>query len=442
LYDIPYNKGRDFIMPDDEVIRRLMRETIEEAKKSKPEDRGVHPKVGAIIADQEGNILQRAHRGEEEGSHAEFLCLKKAKEAGQNLEDCMLFVTLEPCTARGPGKKACSSHIIESRITKVYLGMLDPNPAICGRGETRLRFYLTVERFPSDLIKEIEILNKDFLELHKKVHLSEESLYVSTQVHHIMRDYLVRNGVPIDDDLPIDVDITTVDISGICEANSFYKGKKDIDIDRLVLEGRAEAFDKKYADRTYKDDGRGLGDYWKNSVRSILTEMGASDFPKRHMIVVGIGNGLEGKELYANCEKLTAVDIGKRSLQRAANILPRATIIRASAEDLRNIPTDSQDIYISLRTYQSTYFDRNAALREAYRVVRQGGIVLISIANGFLEQDSIIPGLLIPGTALVDRNLGFRIADQVRSRMTLLKFEEIGVRTSLDEIYVYGRRSR
>jgi pyrimidine deaminase RibD-like protein/SAM-dependent methyltransferase len=398
--------------------------------------------VGAIIADRAGNVIQRAHRGEEEGSHAEFLCLKKAMEAGRNLADCLFFVTLEPCTARGPDKKACVTHLIESGIKKVYLGMLDPNPVICGRGETRLRFYVDVERFPSELVKEIENINKDFIELHKRAHLSEESLYIKIQIHNIMRDCLVRQGVPIDGELPIDVNITSVDIARICETTCFLIGKKKMGIHKLVQDARAEAFDKKYADRTYEGDGRGLGDHWKNSVRSILTEMGASDFPKRKIIVVGIGNGLEGRELYASCERLIAIDIGERSLQRASKILPRANMIRASAEDLGRISTSSQDIYISLRTYQSTYLDRNAAIREAYRVVRQGGIVLISIANGFLEQGSIIPGLLIPGTNVVDRNLGFQIADQVRSRMSLLKFEEIGERTSLDEIYVYGRRGR
>lgn len=389
---------------------------------------------------EKAKLLQRAHRGEEKGSHAEFLCLKKAKEAGQNLEDCIFFVTLEPCTARGPDKKACSTRIIESGIKKVFIGLLDPNPAICGRGETRLRFYMDVDRFPSYLVKEIVNINQGWIELHKSAHLSEESLYVKMQIQHIIRDYLIRQGLPIDGDLPIDIDITSDDISRICETKCFVMGKNLTNIDKLVQEARAEAFDKKYADRSYEDDGRGLGDYWKNSVRYILEEMDASDFPERKIIVVGIGNGLEGKELYANCEKLTAVDIGERSLKRAAKILPKAAMIKAPAENLCEIPTSSQDIYISLRTYQSTYFDRNAALREAYRVVRQGGIVLISIANGFLEQGSIIPGLLIPGTAVVDRNLGFQIADQVRRRMSLLKFEEIGERTSLDEIYVYGRR--
>jgi pyrimidine deaminase RibD-like protein/SAM-dependent methyltransferase len=420
-----------------------MKESIEEAKKSKPEDKGIHPNVGAIIADRKGNILQRAHRGEKAGCHAEYLCIQKAKKAGHNLEDCSLFITLEPCTARGPDRKACTIHIIESGIKKVYIGMLDPNPRICGRGETRLRFTVDVERYPSNLIKEIAKINQEFIEKYKKAHLSEESLYVRMQIHHIMRDSLIRKGVPINIDLPFDVDVTIDDICRICEAIYTSAGEKGIkDIRKLVLQARAEAFDKKYADRTYKDDGRGLGDYWKNAVRSILVEMGAPDYPKRKLIVVGIGNGLEGKELYTNCENLIAVDIGKKSLQRALKILPQAKIITAQAEDLKTIESCSQDIYISLRTYQSTYFDRRAALREAYRIVRQGGIVLISVANGFLEHDSIIPGLLIPGTNTVDRNLGFRIADQIRSRLSILNFEEIGMRTSLDEIYVYGRRGR
>lgn len=108
-------------MPEDDIIRYLMKESIEEAKKSVSEDQGIHPMVGAIIADKDGKILQRAHRGEVPGCHAEYLCIKKAKDNGQDLSDCIIFATLEPCTARGPGKKSCSKHILESGLKKVYI---------------------------------------------------------------------------------------------------------------------------------------------------------------------------------------------------------------------------------------------------------------------------------------------------------------------------------
>jgi len=133
-------------------VRELMLEAISEAEKSAPEDRGTHPRVGAVLADSAGKLLERAHRGESgQGDHAEFLLLTKAKQKGVALKDASIFVTLEPCTARGPGKIPCTERILESGISTVYIGMLDPNPQICGRGETLLRYRITVERFPGDL---------------------------------------------------------------------------------------------------------------------------------------------------------------------------------------------------------------------------------------------------------------------------------------------------
>jgi pyrimidine deaminase RibD-like protein len=258
-------------------IIALMHQSIEESKKSKSEDQGVHPYVGAILADGEGNIIQRAHRGEVPGCHAEYLCINKAKEAGQELLDCCLFVTLEPCTARGPGKTACCTHIIKSGIKKVYIGMLDPNPAICGRGETRLRFYLQVERYPSDLIREIEKINSEFIEKHKSAHLSEESLYVKMQINQIMQEYLIRRGVPLIEELPMDVDLDFEDIIRICEAACISASKSSLNFKDLVLEARSEAFDKKYSERTYDDDGRGLGNYWADAIKRILIDMDASN---------------------------------------------------------------------------------------------------------------------------------------------------------------------
>jgi len=429
-------------MTNDKTLE-LITESIKEAEKSRQEDKGVHPKVGVILADQDGNILERAHRGESgDGDHAEFLCIMKAKEKNVNLGTCLLFVTLEPCTARGPGKTACTKHIIDSGIKKVYIGMLDPNPQICGKGETRLRYHLDVERYPGEQVNKILEMNKNFVEMHRKVHLSSESLYIRAKINGMMTENLRRKGIVLQEELPIATNLTLTDIKAICKTCEHKnKGTKD-DLEKIIREARAEAFDKKYADRGYDNDSRGLGDHWTKAVRYIMSSFGASDYPKRRVLVVGIGNGLEGEELYATCTNLTAVDIGRKSLEKAKKILPNANFIIADAEDLKKTSDGSEDIYICLRTYQSTYFDRDAALREAYRVVRQGGVVLISIANGFLEQGAIIPGLLIPGTSFVDPNLGFQIADQIRNKMSVLRFEEIGLHTTFDEIFVYGRRGR
>ena len=81
------------------------------------EDLGVHPYVGAVIADGDGQTIATAHRGETgAGRHAEFIALSKARDTKANLHDAELFVTLEPWTARGPGKIPCTQRIKDSGI--------------------------------------------------------------------------------------------------------------------------------------------------------------------------------------------------------------------------------------------------------------------------------------------------------------------------------------
>lgn len=315
-----------------------------------------------------------------------------------------------------------------------------PNPLICGRGETYLRQNLVVERFPSDLIKEIERINSDFINVYRAEHLPKTSLYVSTQISDLIRDYFRREGVDLDE-LPFDWDITIDDLAQVCL--SAPKVAHVPNLSELVTKARGYAFDKKYADYTYANDVRGISDHWKQEFRDVMSELRALDYPKRRIVNVGIGNGLEGADLFDAAEYLTIVDVAPRALQMAAKSLPRAKPLLASAEELGEVLTSSQDIYVSLRTFQSSYFGVSRAIREAYRVVRQGGIVVISIANGFLgDGRALIPGLVIPRTNIVDKNRPFEIVEQIRRKLTLLRFEEIGVRTGLGEIYVYGRRTR
>ncbi len=142
--------------------RDLMLQAIDLARKCKNEPRKISPKVGAVIA-RDGVIINEAYRGEiVPGEHAEYTLLEK-KLAKDTLAGATLYVTLEPCTSRNDPKIACAERIIERRIKKVFIGVLDPNHTILGTGELRLRGAgIQIARFDSDLMSVIEELNREF----------------------------------------------------------------------------------------------------------------------------------------------------------------------------------------------------------------------------------------------------------------------------------------
>jgi pyrimidine deaminase RibD-like protein len=144
------------------LARNYMELSIELARKCVSEEGKVSPKVGAVVLDVNGNV-SGAYRGEVAGgSHAEY-CLLEQKLAEATLAGATLFTTLEPCTSRNHPKIPCAERIVERRIKKVYIGVLDPNPRIRGKGELRLRDAgIEVGRFDSDLMPIIEEMNRNF----------------------------------------------------------------------------------------------------------------------------------------------------------------------------------------------------------------------------------------------------------------------------------------
>lgn len=142
--------------------REYMGLAIAQARKCKPEDQRAHPFVGAVVV-KDGKVVATAFRGElSAGEHAEFTAIEK-KAATEPLAGATVYTTLEPCTRRNQPKVACAERLIERKVARVVIGMLDPNPAITGKGQRRLRdANIITDLFPPDLMAEVEELNRAF----------------------------------------------------------------------------------------------------------------------------------------------------------------------------------------------------------------------------------------------------------------------------------------
>jgi len=88
-----------------------------------------NPMVGAVIVKGDRIIGEGYH--ERYGcAHAEVNAFTNAIE---DVEGATMYVTLEPCSHYGK-TPPCADKIIEKKIAKVVIGVLDPNPLVAGRG--------------------------------------------------------------------------------------------------------------------------------------------------------------------------------------------------------------------------------------------------------------------------------------------------------------------
>lgn len=141
----------------------FMRLAIVEAGRCVPEPGGLRPRVGAVVV-RNGEVLASAHRGElAAGDHAEYTLLE-SKLRSEILAGATVYTTLEPCTKRNAPKLACAERIIDRKIARVVIGMLDPNPDISGKGQRRLReASIATDLFPAHLMAQVEEQNREFI---------------------------------------------------------------------------------------------------------------------------------------------------------------------------------------------------------------------------------------------------------------------------------------
>lgn len=106
---------------------KYMKEAIRQAKKAYALD---EVPIGCVIV-QNGKIIARGYnrRNTDKNTlaHAELTAIKKAsqKTGDWRLEDCTLYVTLEPC-------QMCAGAIVQSRMGRVVIASMNPKAGCAG----------------------------------------------------------------------------------------------------------------------------------------------------------------------------------------------------------------------------------------------------------------------------------------------------------------------
>lgn len=253
------------------------------------------------------------------------------------------------------------------------------------------------------------------------------------------------HGIHIGDRLHIS------DLERIC-AKSLFPNNPVNSVKQILQDARATAFSRKYAHPREDEKlvnvsaiqiaGLKPWDFYFTDLLKDLGVKGVKDFNRLDILDVGIGNGHAEEPFLSQLHSFRATDISDDALEYADKKYSQMTRFVCAAEDLNPIHNNSVDLYLSLRTFQSTLFDRRAALHEAYRVLRNGGIIVLSIPIMFRQPDGqVLAGLLPPGSKVPNMGYAQCIAERIKEYLTILNFLDVKIdERSPFEIFLSAKR--
>ncbi|MGG6293558.1 bifunctional diaminohydroxyphosphoribosylaminopyrimidine deaminase/5-amino-6-(5-phosphoribosylamino)uracil reductase RibD [Leptolyngbya sp. AN02str] len=115
-------------MPNPDFDRAMMRRCLELAKQARGYT-APNPMVGAVVV-QHGEVVGEGFHPKAGEPHAEVFALRAA---GDRAEGATVYVNLEPCNHYGR-TPPCSKTLVEAGVSRVVVGMVDPNPKVAGGG--------------------------------------------------------------------------------------------------------------------------------------------------------------------------------------------------------------------------------------------------------------------------------------------------------------------
>ena len=320
-------------------------------------------------------------------------------------------------------------------IKKIFLGLPDP----------RLDDYLendpilinkNVYRFTEKLQE--EIFNQNYnLYRDSNQNIKYNEYYYSNRISHFLKEKLDLRGIKLETD-EISQQKQVEKLSSYI-SNKFNMPKETAY--ELITNILSEAFDYKYSTYNYANDIRSVNKDWSKTFNDIYNKTNNKPLSEINIVNVGVGSGTEASELFLNCDNITFVDIAPNGLKNIKRLIPKSNTIQDRAENLTILKDNSYDLYVSLRTYNSSFFDVNKAIKEAYRVLKDNSVVIISISNGFLDskEKRIIPGIIIPKLNFVDLYRGLDMIKSLSNILLDFNFTDIELTPTNGEIYISAR---
>ncbi len=396
------------------------------------EQRGAELLVGGVLVSEEDILLCSAFNNIASGRRWSSIMLSELQKKKISRAQS-IYVTIN--TLSTDGVFDLNKLLNKIDIREIYIGLPDPELVSYKDNDPAVWSECVVHRYPIELQHRILRQNANFY-IASKQSIKYSPYYFENRISDLIVAHLKLKGFSISkEEFSMDKQRESL-VELLCKK---YKIQRD-EAYTCVCEALSEAFDNKYSTYDYSDDARSIDTEWKEKFFLFYDKIVGRPLSELQILNVGVGSGCEAIELFSDCSGITFADIAQVGLEKIKEQLPSSKTIIANACDLTEIKDDSYDLYVSLRTYNSSFFNIRQAITEAHRVVKCNGMIIVSVANGFLctAQNRIIAGLIIPGTEFVDLYRGIDTAKVIQKLFIDEGFTNIHLFPTNTEIYLFA----
>ena len=389
-------------------------------------------RVGVALVSASNNLICSAYAGEDETASWSSVLLTKAHQLNVSTAQS-IYLTVN--TLRAEAHTFDLLKVLqEICIEEIYIGLPDPALTHYLEGDPVIA-HKHIYRYPIDLQCAILQQNTQFFAASPQS-IQYSPYYSQHRISSLVIETLKSKGLVISK-AELNEHKSQQDLASFLSDKYHMASSEAMD---AVSYAMAQAFNNKYGAYNYSDDTRSFDTQWQSNFATFYQAAFGLPMPTINILNVGVGSGHEATALFSKCKQITFVDIAADGLNNVKQSIPSATTIVANADRLVLLDDNSYDLYVSLRTYNSSFFNIKGALSEAHRVLKPNATIIISVANGFLspEQHRIIPGLIIPGTEFVDIYRGLDTAKIIETTFTQIGFTNIHVFPTNSEIYLSG----